>query len=69
MGNLRLKNRKSPVGQYILGDLGDTEKSFEYDQDLLSPIGEVILFFNSLESDLDELIFGNISDRKDYKAF
>lgn len=63
-----MKNKKSPVGQYILDGLGDTEESFEYVQDLLPLIGEVILFFNSLESDLDDLICENISDRTDYKG-
>ncbi|WP_151703951.1 hypothetical protein [Nitrincola alkalilacustris] len=63
-----MKNRKSPVGQYIIDGLGDTEESFEYVQDLLPLIGEVILFFNALESDLDNLICENISDRTDYKG-
>jgi hypothetical protein len=63
-----LKNRKSPVGQYIRDGLGDTEEAYEYVQDLLPLIGEVILFFNCLESDLDDLICENISDRTDYKG-
>jgi len=63
-----LKNRKSPVGQYILDGLGDTEEAYDYVQNLLPLIGEVILFFNSLEFDLDEVICENISDRTDHKG-
>lgn len=65
---MQLKNRKSPVGQYILDGLGDTEESSEYVQGLLPLIGGVILFFISLESDLDGLLCENISDRTDYKG-
>jgi septin family protein len=63
-----LKNRKSPVGQYIIEGMGDTEDAYEYVQELLPLIGEVILFFNSLESDLDHIICENISDRTDHKG-
>lgn len=63
-----MKNRRSPVGQYFIEGLGDTEDAFQYVENLLPLIGEVILFFNSLESDLDSVICEIISDRTDLKG-
>ncbi|WP_444909430.1 hypothetical protein [Microbulbifer sp. TRSA005] len=63
-----MKNRKSPVGQYIIEGIGDNDDAYEYIEDLLPLIGEVVLFFNSLESDIDQLICGDISDRTDHKG-
>ena len=60
-----MKNKKHPMGQYIISEVGDTEDSYEYVQALLPLIGEVIIFFNSLESDLDHIICQIISDRTD----
>ena len=63
-----MKNRKSPVGQYIIEGVGDTDDAYEYVEELLPLIGEVVLFFNSLESDIDHLICEDISDRTDHKG-
>jgi hypothetical protein len=63
-----LKNRKSPVGQHIIEGVGDTDAAYEYVEELLPLIGEVVLFFNSLESDIDHLICEDISDRTDHKG-
>jgi hypothetical protein len=63
-----LKNRKSPIGQYILEGVGDTDDAYEYVEELLPLIGEVVLFFNALESDIDDLICSDISDRSDHKG-
>jgi hypothetical protein len=63
-----LKNRKSPIGQYILEGVGDTDDAYEYVEELLPLIGEVVLFFNALESDIDDLICADISDRSDHKG-
>ena len=60
-----MKNKKSPVGQYIFDGMGDTEEAYEYVQDFLPLIGKVILFFNSLESELDHIICQIICDRAD----
>ncbi len=48
--------------------MGDTDDAYDYVQDLLPLIGEVVLFFNSLESDLDHIICEDISDRTDHKG-
>ena len=63
-----MKNRKSPVGQYILEGVGDTDDAYEYVEELLPLIDEVVLFFNALESDIDDLICRDISDRSDHKG-
>ena len=63
-----MKNKKSPVGQYILEGVGDTDDAYEYVEELLPLIGEVVLFFNALESDIDDLICADISDRSDHKG-
>ena len=63
-----MKNKKSPVGQYILEGVGDTDNAHEYVEELLPLIGKVVLFFNALESDIDELICADISDRSDHKG-
>lgn len=63
-----MKNRNSPVGQYIIEGIGDTDEAYKYVEQLLPLIGEVIIFFNSLESDIDHLICEDISDRTDHKG-
>ena len=63
-----MKNRKSLVGQYFSEGIGDTDDAFSYVTEVLPLIGEVVLAFNILESDLDGLICENISDRSDQKG-
>ncbi len=63
-----MKNKKSPVGQYILEGIGDTDDAYEYVEDLLPLIGQLVLFFNGLESDLDQILCADISDRSDQKG-
>lgn len=60
-----VKRRTSPVGQYILDGLGETDNAYEYVEDLMPLIGEVVILFNALESDLDHRICEFISDRTD----
>ena len=48
--------------------MSETDDSYEYVEKLLPLIGEVVLFFNSLESDIDDLIGEDISDRTDHKG-
>jgi len=63
-----LKSKRAPVGQYIMENLGDTDNAYEYVEDLMPLIGEVVLFFNALESDLDDDLCKTISDRSDQKG-
>jgi hypothetical protein len=52
----------------MIEGIGDTDDAYEYVEELLPLIGEVVLFFNSLESDIDHLICEDISDRTDHKG-
>jgi len=63
-----LKSKRAPVGQYIIENLGETDNAYEYVEDLMPLIGEVVLFFNALESDLDGDLCKTISDRSDQKG-
>ena len=60
-----MKNRKSPVGQYIFDGMGDTEDALDYVDDFLPLIGEVVLFFNGLEAEIDNMLCFQFSDRSD----
>ncbi len=62
---LLLKVKNTPVGQYILEGLDESEDPYDYIENLMPLIGEVVLFFNALESDLDHIICNIISDRTD----
>ena len=63
-----MKQRTSPVGQYILEGLGEIENAHDYIEQLVPLIGEVVLYFNSLESSLDSCLCAFISDRSDQKG-
>ena len=63
-----MKTKKSPVGQFIVEGIGDTEEAYEYVQSLMPLIGEVVIFFNALEADLDHYLCSQISDRSDQKG-
>lgn len=63
-----MKTKRSPVGQFIVEDIGDTEESYEYVQSLMPLIGEVIIYFNALEADIDHYLCSQISDRSDQKG-
>lgn len=63
-----MKNERKPVGQYILDEIGDVENSDSYIEELLPLIGEVVLFFNGLESSLDHHLCEAISDRSDQQG-
>ncbi len=63
-----MKTKNSLVGQFIIDELGDTDEAYEYVHDLLPLIGEVVIWFNTLESDLDHIICNFISDRTDQKG-
>lgn len=63
-----MKTKTMPVGQFIIDELGDTDEAFEYVYDLMPLIGEVVIWFNTLESDLDHILCNFISDRTDQKG-
>ena len=63
-----MKTKTTPVGQFIIDELGDTDEAYEYVYDLLPLIGEVVIWFNTLESDLDHILCNFISDRTDKKG-
>lgn len=66
--SINVKQRTSPVGQYIIEGLGDTENAYDYVDELVPLIGEVVLYFNSLESNLDSCLCSFISDRTDQQG-
>lgn len=57
-----------PVGQLIVEGLGDTDNAYEYVCELMPLIGAVVLWFNTLEADIDSILCGFISDRTDQKG-
>lgn len=63
-----MRTKTTPVGQFIIDELGDTDEAYEYVYDLLPLIGEVVIWFNTLESDLDHILCKFISDRTDQKG-
>ncbi|AOE81134.1 hypothetical protein A7318_21865 [Pseudomonas lurida] len=63
-----MKTRTIPVGQLIIEGLGDTANAYEYVSELMPLIGEVVLWFNTLEADIDNILCGFISDRTDQKG-
>jgi hypothetical protein len=63
-----VKVKKSPVGQYILDGLGDTENGYDYIENLIPWIGEIVVAFNGLEASLDSVLCETFSDRSDQKG-
>jgi hypothetical protein len=48
--------------------MGDTDNALEYLEDIVPLIGDVVFMFNYLESDIDHVVCGEISDRSDLKG-
>lgn len=63
-----MRTKTNPVGQFIIDELGDTDEAYEYVYELLPLIGEVVFWFNTLESDLDHILCNFISDRTAQKG-
>jgi hypothetical protein len=63
-----MRTKVTPVGQFIADGLGETDNAYEYVQELMPLIGEVVIWFNALESDLDHILCNFISDRTDQKG-
>ncbi len=60
-----MRSKKIRVGQFIIEGLGDTDDAYEYVCDLMPKIGEIVIWFNTLESDIDHILCHYISDRSD----
>lgn len=63
-----MRTQTTPVGQFIFDEIGDTDEAYDYVCDILPLIGEVVIWFNTLESDLDHILCNFISDRSDQKG-
>lgn len=63
-----MRSKRTPVGQFFIEGLGDTDDAYDYVQDLLPKIGEVVIWFNTLEADIDHILCQYISDRSDQKG-
>ena len=63
-----MRTKTTPVGQLIIDGLGETDNAYDYVYDLMPLIGEVVLWFNTLEADIDNILCGFISDRTDRKG-
>jgi hypothetical protein len=63
-----MRSKRTPVGQFFIEGLGDTDDAYDYVQDLLPKIGEIVIWFNTLESDIDHILCQYISDRSDQKG-
>ena len=63
-----MRAKSIPVGQLIIDGLGEIENAYDYVHELMPLIGEVVLWFNTLETDIDDILCGFISDRTDQKG-
>jgi len=52
-----MRSKRTPVGQYFIEGHGETDDAYDYVQDLLPKIGEIVIWFNTLEA----LIYAPIS--------
>lgn len=63
-----MRTKTIPVGQLIVDGLGETDNAYDYVHGLMPLIGELVLWFNTLEADIDHILCGFISDRTDQKG-
>lgn len=63
-----MKSKKVPVGQLLFESIGETDDSYEYVENLIPKIGEIVIFFNALEADVDQILCRYVSDRTDQKG-
>lgn len=61
-----MRSKRALVGQFFVEGLGDTDDAYDYVRDLMPGIGEVVIWFNSLESQIDHILCRYISDRSDH---
>jgi len=60
-----MKSKTKVFQQHLFHDIEDEDKAEEYLNETLPVIGEVIMYFNGLESDLNSLLCEWFSDRTD----
>ena len=60
-----MKTRKKPLEQYLHHEINDEEHIQGYLDEALPLVGEVVMTFNGLESDLNSLLCEHINDRTD----
>ncbi|MEJ2046198.1 MAG: hypothetical protein P8X74_20300 [Reinekea sp.] len=60
-----MKSKLVEFSQYLAHEIEDDEKGFEYVSNILPNIGLIVMFFNTLESDLDSILCENFTDRTD----
>jgi len=63
-----MKTKKIPVGQLLGDGLGDTDNAIENIENLMPLIGNVVVWFNALENDLNHALCDFISDRSVQKG-
>lgn len=63
-----MKTKNELVGQFLSEGLGEAEDDYDYTFELMPLIGEIVIWFNSLEADIDQVLCGFISDRTDQKG-
>jgi hypothetical protein len=63
-----MRSKKTQVGQFFIEGLGDTDDAYDYVQNLLPNIGEVVIWFNMLEVEIDHILCQHISNRSDQKG-
>ncbi len=60
-----MKSKTKNFGQHLWHDIEDEDKAEEYLEETLPVIGEVIMYFNGLESDLNSVLCEWFTDRTD----
>ncbi|MDT3322030.1 hypothetical protein Q4Q52_20045 [Shewanella sp. SP1S2-4] len=60
-----MKNKFIEFQQHLYHDIEDEEKAEEYLDRTIPYIGLIVMYFNSLESDLDSVLCENFTDRTD----
>lgn len=63
-----MKTKKIPVGQLLFEGLGHSDNALENISPLTPYIGEIVIWFNALENDLDHALCDFISDRSSQKG-
>ncbi|QXZ08812.1 hypothetical protein KUF54_12170 [Comamonas sp. Y33R10-2] len=63
-----MKTKKIPVGQLLCDGLGDSDNAIENIENLMPLIGDIVVWFNALENDLNHALCDFISDRSVQKG-
>ena len=60
-----MKTKRKPLDQYLYHEIEDESKVEAYLEDALPLVGKIVMTFNGLESALDSILCGHITDRTD----